>query len=85
MPYRRCHRAPRHNGGLPSVPVLQDFEVQVASSGGVFVLQFNDPSGDGDILLDEYQTTCCVNESPVGLFTFTNHPLQRWDFKRAPL
>lgn len=64
-------------------PVLQYFDTQTALSGGVFILQYNDPTGDGDILLDEYYTTCCQSGSPVGLFTFTNHPLQRWEFKNA--
>jgi hypothetical protein len=58
----------------------QRFETQVALSGGTFILYINDPTGNGDILVDEYQTTCCANGSPVGNFTFTNHPLQRWNF-----
>lgn len=65
-------------------PVLQQFTTQVALSGGTFVLQYNDPYGDGDHLLDEYQSFCCRNGSPVGTFTFTNHALQRWNFIRVP-
>jgi ricin-type beta-trefoil lectin protein len=63
-----------------SFDVYQTFETQVATRGGTFILLLNDPTGDGDILVDEHQATCCFNGSPVGNFGFTNDPLQRWNF-----
>jgi hypothetical protein len=58
----------------------QSFTTQAAIPGGTYILWYNDPVGDGDILADAFGSECCHDGMSVGNWWFTNSDLQRWDF-----